>query len=143
MNIVFPTDTTQVIDGMRFAIGRVVDFITPSYSDCSICTLNPITNESIDSFCPECSGKYWIETDIITSVSGHVTWKPNGIMNWVTAGRVFDGDCMIQIKYTPENQVLAQADTKVTVDGKDMKVFSVVPRGVPEINRLIIALKEL
>jgi hypothetical protein len=142
MNIVFPSDTTEVIDGIRFAIGRLVDFITPTYSGCSVCTLNPITNESTDSFCPVCSGMYWIETDKITSVSGFVTWKPDGILNWVSAGKLFEGDCAVQIKYTPENVALAKTDTTVLVDGKEMQVFSVTPRGVPEINRLIIALKE-
>ena len=57
--IVWPTNTKTIIDNIRGAIGRTVDFYTVASSNpCSVCDLDPVTDESTDSFCTTCSGLY-------------------------------------------------------------------------------------
>lgn len=141
--ITFPTNTTEVIDDIRGAIGRPVDFYSiVSTSGCPICALDPITNTSTDSFCPVCSGAYWLPTYNYTTISGHIMWGQIDKLQWESAGQYYDGDCRIQIKYTLANFDLLDNTEYVMVDGKKMDIRNKELRGVPQINRIILYLIE-
>ena len=143
MIITYPTNTVTIIDEIRGAIGREVDFyIIASSISCPVCDLDPITNTSMDSFCIVCSGIYWIPIYDIISISGHIIWGNADQLNWVTGGQLFDGDCRVQIKHTPENVTVVEDAIKVIVDGKTMKIKNKILRGVKELNRILIDLVE-
>jgi len=144
--IVWPTNTKTIIDNIRGAIGRTVDFyVVASSIACPVCDLDPITNTSTDSFCPVCSGVHWIPVWSSASISGHVTWGKLDIMKWESGGQYFNGDVRVQIEYTPENLTIvddAEEDGYVIVDGKTMTIRSRILRGVQTINRILIDLIE-
>jgi hypothetical protein len=141
--IIWPSDTPEVTDAIRAAIGRAVEFYTISASEpCPLCNLDPITNTSTDSFCPSCSGEYWIRTYSATTVSGHITWGHLDQMGWETGGQIFEGDARLQIKYTVANLELVEDVKWLVVDGKKMSIVKVIYRGVPNINRILLDLQE-
>ena len=143
MIFTFPSDTADSIDAIRGAIGRDVTFSIPTISACSVCTLDPITNTSTDSFCTTCSGEYWIETYTPVVVSAHVTWGYSEQLGWVTGGQLAEGDCRVQIKYTTVNLNAVDTAKFVTVDGKKLTVIKKILRGVKQLNRILVDLKEL
>lgn len=142
MVIVFPEDTESVINGIRDAIGRDVTFITVTTSGCPTCGLDPTTGHSLDSFCPVCSGLYWIPIPTNTDVKAHVTWANADILQWYPGGQQFDGDVRIQIEYTATNLALADDAVEVIVDNKVTEIKSKILRGVQNINRIILDLIE-
>lgn len=143
MQITFPTDTKDTIDKIRNAIGRDITFIQQvAVSGCSACSLDPINNTSTDSFCTVCSGLYWIPIYEEKPVNAHITWSKFDRLQWVTGGQYYDGDAMAQIEYTEENKALTEPKTHVIVDDKIMYVDARFFRGVPELNRILIGLKE-
>lgn len=144
VTISFPTDTKDTIDAIRSAIGRTVIFNTVASSiPCNTCALDPITNESIDPFCPTCSGIYWIPVISGASILAHVTWAGADQMNWYSAGQVFEGDCRVQIEKTDTNIAIVDITRDLTVDGRTLEIKKVLPRGAPELNRLLLDLKEV
>lgn len=144
MNIVWPDNTTEIIDKIRGAIGRDVTFyVVASSTPCPTCSLDPITNESTDSFCPTCSGIYWIPVYSGYTVSGHITWGNMDTLQWITTGQYFDGNARVQIKYTPESLSIVeqtQDSGYVVVDNESMEIKSILLRGVKNINRILINL---
>ena len=143
MLITFPTDTKQTIDAIRKAIGRdIIFYLQTSVSGCYACSLDPVNDTSTDSFCTVCSGVYWIPTYPNEVVNAHVAWKPFDKLRWVTGGQYYDGDCLAQIEYTELNKTLTEPKTVVVIDNKQMYVETRYFRGVPEINRILIGLKE-
>lgn len=144
--IVWPSNTTDIIDDIRDAIGRGVDFYTvASSTPCPVCNLDPVTNTSVDSFCPTCSGLYWIPVYAMCTITGHVTWGNMDIMRWETGGQYFDGDVRVQIKYTPQYLTIvddAESSGFVVIDNKTMTIRSRILRGVKAINRILIDLIE-
>ena len=146
MNIVWPSNTTEIIDEIRFAIGRDVDFyIVASSIACPVCDVDPVTNTSTDSFCPTCSGVYWIPVWSAYTISGHITWANADILTWPVGGQQFDGDVRVQIKYTPENLTIVddcQTEGYVIVDTKTMEIKSRILRGVKQLNRILIDMIE-
>ena len=140
--ITFPEDTESTIDSIRDAIGRPTEWHTVTLSGCSLCELDPITNTSIDSFCPVCSGVYWIPTYEVTVISGHVTWGYSEQLGWVTGGQLAEGECRVQIKYTVANLDIIENAEKIFVDGKEMQMEKKTLRGVKNINRILIDLNE-
>lgn len=133
---------THIIDDIRNRIGRDVVFYTTTISGCAVCSLDPVTNESTDSFCTTCSGVYWIRTFSGVAINAHVTWGSADELAWVTGGQFFDGDCRVQVKYTDTNATVIENTDYVDVDSRKMRIKSVIPRGVPEINRLLVNLVE-
>jgi hypothetical protein len=132
---------TGIIDDIRDQIGRGVTFVTVSgQAACTAsgCGLDPITNESVNSFCPTCSGEYWIDMIENITISGHVTWGSRDLMNWVPGGQYFDGDCRVQIKHTDTNITVLDRTKHMIVDGKTMEIQSTIYRGVPQLNRILI-----
>jgi hypothetical protein len=144
MAITFP-DTVTIIDDIRSAIGRDIIFVQATLSGCTYsgCSLDPIANSSINSYCPACSGLYWIPIYSTVTISGHVTWAPSDYNNWQTGGQQIDGDCRVQIKYTPANVVVVESSKWVEVDGKKLQVRKKMLRGVKQLNRILIDLIEV
>jgi hypothetical protein len=141
--ITFPNNTVEIIDEIRGAIGRDVLFYMEDVSPCSGCDLDPNTNTSTNSWCPLCSGAYWITTYSGVTVSGHITWGQADILNWYSAGQMFDGDCRIQIKLTDENAILVDECKWLEADGKKLEIKKKIFRGVQPLNRIILYCIEL
>jgi hypothetical protein len=143
MGITFPNNTVEIIDSIRSVVGRPIDFIVvvSSYG-CYNCSLDPITDKSDNSFCPICSGEYWIHDYDTVTVSAHVNWGPSELESWQGGGILYDGQASAQIKYTNENVVLADSSIYVVVDGKRMEVKKKILRGVQPLNRIILTLEE-
>ena len=144
--IVWPSDTEEIIDAIRGAIGRTVDFyVVASSIACPVCDLDPVTDTSVDSFCPVCSGVYWIPVWSSYSISGHITWGDVDLMGWQVGGKYFDGDARVQIKRTSEHITIVeqvQDNGYMVVDDKIMDIKSIIPRGVQSLNRILIDVKE-
>lgn len=141
----FPSalEVTSVVDNIRSAIGRVADFFgIASVVECTECILDPITETSTNSFCLTCSGLYYITTYSGTTISGHVWWKAADLMHWPNGGQYFDGDATFQLKYNLENMTTVNNTEYLMLDGKRMSIEQKVVRGVPELNRIILSLKE-
>jgi len=142
VTITFP-DTRDTINSIRDAIGRDVTFISSTVSGCSVCTLDPFTDTATDSFCPTCSGLYWIPTYSGTDILAHITWGSADINNWYTAGWQFDGDVRIQIELTVANLAAVDNCDWVEVDGKKVEIKKRILRGVPGLNRILLDCIEL
>jgi len=143
MNIVFPSNTKEVIDSIREVIGRDVIFrVVASATACPECYLDPVTNTSTDSFCDTCEGVYWIPVYSGVTILGHVTWGHSDNMQWQSAGQWYEGDCRVQIEYTPENVIVVDSAVDVLVDGKTMELKKRILRGVQPINRILLDLVE-
>lgn len=144
MLITFPSNTAETIDKIRGAIGRPVTFY--SVSNTAVCpagcVLDPVTDTSTDSFCPVCSGNYYIYTYSGVTVSGHIFWNSSDLLNWPSAGFTFEGECRVQIKYTPIMLNMVDTAKYLVVDGKKMTVRNKAFRGVPSINRIILYLDQ-
>lgn len=143
-SIIWPTDKElEIVDAIRNAIGRETTwYVVASSVPCSGCNLDPITNTSTDSFCTVCEGEYWIPTYSPTIISGHVTWGYSEQLGWVTGGQLDEGECRVQIKYTPENVTVVDTAKWVVVDDKEMTVVKRILRGVQNINRILVDLIE-
>lgn len=145
MVITFPDDTEEVIDAIRSAIGRDITInVTVSGIPCPVsgCELDPITNLSTNQFCQTCNGFHWINTTSGFTVKAHVTWKPSEFDEWVSGGKVVDGDCLVQIKYTVANLNAVDNAKNYIVDGKTLVKSDIIYRGVPELNRILVALEQ-
>lgn len=145
-NFTFPSDTVTVIDGIRGAIGREVTwYVVASSAPCTnpVCHLDVVTNTSTNSFCPTCSGNYWIYTYSGVVTDAHVTWGFSEQLGWVTGGQLPEGDCRVQVKYTITNLDAVERAKWVEVDGKKLEVVKKILRGVPNINRILVDLNEL
>ena len=138
MTIVFPDDTKEVIDAIRGAIGRDVDFYVPTLSGCHVCSLDPVTNASTNYLCDYCSGTYWIKTYSTVTLSGHITWGPADVLQWHPGGQMFDGDCRIQIEYTETNKQTAEDADYVVADNIQLEIKRKTYRGVKELNRILL-----
>lgn len=124
-------------------IARPVTFYTIYSSQaCPDCALDPVTNESTDSFCETCEGVYWIPTYSGYTYSGHVTWKFSDRQQWETAGILFNGDCLVKIMYSDSANTIIKNTKYVIVDEHTMDVDRVTYRGATEIDRILVELKE-
>lgn len=138
----FPNNTREQIEEIINQIARDVTFyVVESLSGCYSCELDPITNTSIDSYCEICSGEYWIPTYSGWTVSGHVFWGKEH-QGWVTGGQIDGGDCLVKFMHTQAAEDVVHTAEFVIVDGRVMDVDKITLRGVPEINRILVTLKE-
>ncbi|HAQ02271.1 TPA: hypothetical protein DCQ22_00010 [Candidatus Nomurabacteria bacterium] len=143
MEIVFPSDTKDVIDAIRGVIGREIVFhVVASATACTSCDLDPVTNTSTDSFCLECNGVYWVPTYSGIAISGHVAWGKSDQMRWEAGGQWFEGSCGAQVELTEDNLQTVNDTIYVTIDDKEMEIRKTMRRGVPELNRILIDLIE-
>jgi hypothetical protein len=141
MNISFP-ETRPTIDAIRNVIGRNITFETTISVPCSGCSLDPISGGSTNPFHIPCSGTHYITTTSGQSVMAHITYKPIDNLNWVSGGKLFEGDVHVQIAYTPESISLVDNCDHIAVDGKNFDIKAKELRGAPSINRMVIALVE-
>lgn len=143
MVIGIPGQMIQIIDDIRATVGRAVTFtVLDSATDCPACDIDPVTDTSTDSFCPTCSGLGYIYEYEDVIVSGHVIWKTADDLNPYVAGQIFEGDCTVQVKYTDYNLDIIDRTESIEVDGRTLKLDKVIPRGVPQPNRIILLLQE-
>ena len=141
--VVWPDNTKTVIDSIRGAIGRDVEFfVVASSIACAVCSLDAITEHSTDSFCPICSGIYWIPVYSGYTISGHVTWASTDFQNWYSGGYQFDGDVRVQIEFTVANLDIVDNAVYVHVDNKIMEIKNFILRGVQSIKRILIDMIE-
>ncbi len=139
----FPLDTRQTISGIIYMIGRDITFYNViSLSGCYACSLDQISGTSTDSYCPVCSGQYWIPTYSGTRVTAHVTYGSVEDKDWATGGMIDNGDIQVKFMHTPEVEELVQDAKYFVVDGREMNVRNITLRGVPEVNRILVKLKE-
>ncbi len=135
----FPSNTRDIINQIRQAIGRVVVFTYENgYTTCPICNLDPTTGLSTNSFCTICSGNYYIPNILTSGILAHITWKPANKENLIPAGLFIEGDVRVQIEHTDEHVFIVDNTIKMVVDGKDFEILEYEFRGVPEINRIVI-----
>lgn len=144
MQILWPSGTRETIEEIINAIGRDVIFYTYTLSGCSYSgdSLDPVTNTSTNSFCPVCSGKYWIPTWSGTSIKAHVTWKFADKNDWQTGGYTFLGDGIIKVMYSGPYMSVIESAQYAVVDGKQVNIEKVTLLGVPSVNRIILDFKE-
>jgi len=143
--ITFPSDTVDIIDAIRHAIGRNVTFIIVASSNaCTVsgCNLDPATDKSTNSWCPTCSGEYWIPVYSGYTVSGHITWAPSDYTRWYETGQQVEGDVRVQIKYTDEAIYVIENTVWAIVDDKIMEIKKKMLRGVQPLNRILIDMIE-
>lgn len=139
----FPTTTRQQIFEMIEQDGRDITFyVVDSTIPCPTCSLDPITNTSTDSYCPTCSGVYWIDTLSGWTVNAHVFWGKSENKDWETGGVIDNGDCSVKFIYSGGYEDIVHSSQYVVVDSRNMNVDRIILRGVPEINRIIVLLKE-
>jgi hypothetical protein len=138
MPLSFPAGTRSQINEIRTAIGRNVTFYTVNKTDCPACELDPISNQSLNSWCPTCSGIGYLTTVSGTSILAHITYAPGEMLKWSVAGQYFDGDCRVQIEYTDINVSVVDHSDYVMIDGSKYDVRKQIPRGVKELNRLLV-----
>jgi hypothetical protein len=144
MQITWPSGTRQVIENIIEAVGRDVTFWTSTLSGCTAsgCSLDPVTNTSINSFCIVCSGKYWIPTWSGYNIKSHVTWKYADQYEFHTGGTVFLGDGIVKIMYSgPYMDILDKTDYMV-VDEKPVDIQRITLLGVPTVNRIVLDFKQ-
>lgn len=143
MTIFWPTNTTDTIDAIRNAIGRdITILVTVSGTACTACSLNPVSNLSTNPFCPVCGGTYWLNTSSGYVVNAHVAIGEIDLPWRVAGGYIQKGEALVQIKYTAENLYAVTHAVHYNVDGKLYLQDDVSYRGVPNINRIVITLKE-
>lgn len=143
MSINFPSDTRNTINNIRNAIGRNIQFVSEVRSGCPNCSINPYTGESTNSFCVVCSGIGYVVTTNNTNILAHVTWNPSETLKWNTGGQYNEYDCRVQVELTDANLTIIDNSTYVTVDSKRLRIDNKILRGVPQLNRIIINLKEI
>ena len=145
MNITFPSNSKEIIDGIRAAIGRNVDFVTVSgYTNCpaSGCSLDIVSQTSTNSFCLTCSGMYYIPVYETETILAHITWGNDEIMQWESAGKWIDGSCRVAIEYSDTNMTILDKTNYLVVDGKKLEINKKLFRGVQPLNRVLLDLKE-
>lgn len=138
-----PTLMVDIINDIRSAIGRGGVFtVLDSTTECPVCDLDPNTGTSTDSFCPVCSGLHYIPEYSEVTITGHVSWGVADDTNYYSAGQVPEGDCRFQIGYTEYNLDIVERMVSVVIDNRRLELDKQIPRGVPQLNRLILILDE-
>ena len=138
----YPSDVRETIEAIIGQIGREVEFfyIYSSYG-CPVCDLDPVTDTSVDSFCPTCSGEYWIDVYSGVTMSAHVTWKFDYQNEFEPGGRYFVGDARVKVMHTSEREAIIKETKYLIVDGKTMNVEKTTLLGAP-VNRIVVDVKE-
>jgi hypothetical protein len=143
MVIPFPTNTRTQIEAIINEDGRPVTFyVVESVEACDVCSLGPISETSTDSFCPSCSGEYWLPTYSGWAVTAHVTWGKHDEKAWETGGMIDNGECSVKFMHTSSAEEIVHSSQYVIVDDRTMDISKIILRGVPEVNRIIVVLKE-
>jgi hypothetical protein len=138
----WPSTVLATISGIIDEIGRDVELVYVwSTSACTVCDLDPVTNTSVDSFCPTCSGDYWIPIYSSEYILSHVTWKFDYENEFSQGGKVLIGDARVKFMHTEAREELVRETEYIVLDGKIMNVEKTTLLGTP-INRIILDLKQ-
>lgn len=141
--ITWPSNTRSIINRIRDVIGRAISIhVTVSGDPCPVCTLDPVTNLSVDPFCPSCEGNYWINTISAWTCSAHVRWRNIDRPLWVPGGIIDEGDCKVTIDLSGYALTAVQNAHHVIVDDVTMYVEDYKLRGVQPLNRITVTLLE-
>lgn len=139
----FPSNSRDYIQEMINIDGRPVGFyMAVSFSGCPVCSLDPISNTSTDSFCPVCSGLYWIPTYSGLELQTHVTYGRVDNKEWATGGLVDDGTVTAKVMFSGWISDYINQTNYVILDGRTYDIVDVDERGIPERNRILVKLKE-
>jgi hypothetical protein len=145
MTIEFPSTKTAK-DAIRAAIGRDVNFVFESFSACATCSglgyYDEVNNSSLDSFCPNCSGIFWIPTESIVAVKSHVRWKLADESQKEIGGETFTGDCIITIASDALTSNQLASIKEIRVDSRKLVPTRTIPRGVPNVDRYRILARQ-
>ncbi len=144
MNISWPQlEVNEIIETIRGTIGRNITMnVRTQGNPCPVCSLDPVTNLSVDPWCVVCSGTYWLNTISGYTVSGHVLWGTAESPIMQAGGLLPEGDCKVTILFTNENEGFVKLADNFIVDGKVMSLKSYRLRGVPTPNRIAIFMTE-
>lgn len=133
----------ETVEAIIREVARDVLFYYPiSVSGCSLCSLDPITNTSIDSFCLQCGGEYWIPTFSGVTMSGKVAWGKSEDKDWQTGGLIDTGDCLVTVLHTTTTENIIFSSEYVRIDNRELDVKNIILRGTPQINRILVVLTE-
>lgn len=139
----FPDNSRDYIQQMINMDGRPVTFYDAvSYSGCNLCSLDPISNTSTDSFCVQCSGLYWIPVYSGLELQAHVTYGRVDNKEWQTGGIVNDGTVTAKVMFSGWISDYIDGTDYVILDGRVYDIVDVDERGIPERNRILVRLKE-
>lgn len=139
--IIWPENTTEIIDAIRGTIGRPIEIITASADvTCSACSLDPLSHRSTNPFCPVCSGAGYITVFSGTTLSAHVRWGTVDKGLSYPGGRLITGDCQATVAYSDTTLELLQTAAYIIIDDKQLYLDTYDLRGVPEINRIVLKL---
>lgn len=134
-----------LIDDLRMDIGRNITIKTPTRNACSLCLpsgyYNPQSDASYWTKCPVCAGAYWLNTMVSTEVLARVHWTSDEAAAVTPGGKYYVGDARAHVD--PSYHTLmqqAQDGGTVVIDGQEMTIVKINPKGVPEINRIEIIL---
>lgn len=144
MDIRFPSNTKDIIDRIRNTIGREVEFFVEDRIECTAsgCGINPVMGGAINPSCPTCSGLGYIPVYSGYRVTAHISWNPSELLRWVAGGQYYSADCRVQIEYTEDNLEVCQNAKYAVIDNRELRVEKITLRGVPDINRILVDLKE-
>lgn len=121
------------IDLVRSQIGRNVTFYTVvgSYDYVASGFYDPLSYTG------------YIPTLETTTVLARIHWTNDERITATPGGKFFVGDCTLTID--PSYQALAEKSlsdkAKIVVDGRDVTVVGIDPKGAPEINRIRLICK--
>jgi len=143
--IEFP-DTKDTKDAIRLVIGRDIDFIFKSFTECSTCSglgyYDEVNQSSLNSFCPVCSGMYWIASESIVTVNSHVRWRAADEPQREVGGETVMGDCIITIASDALTSSQLDNIQEIRVDERNLVPMRIIPRGVPNIDRYRIMARQ-
>jgi hypothetical protein len=136
--ITFPSDTRSAINAMRSAIGRPVLFYSPTITECTACSEDPVTHTSTNPYCTTCSGIHFISVYNPVTITGHITWGASETLAWSVGGQYLEGDVRVQIEHTAGNISILDTTDYIELDGKRFRIDHKTYRGVPTLNRIIL-----
>lgn len=141
--IIWPDNTKDIINGIRGVIGRdvIFNYVTSSY-DCPLCHLDVATGTSDNSFCPVCSGTYYIDIISGVTISAFISWAGSELPEWQSGGTIPGGDATLQIEVTDEMEAILDKTRDILVDNRLMEIRKRLYRGVKNINRVLLSLIE-
>ncbi len=62
--------------------------------------------------------------------------------DWVTGGYIDTGDCLVKFMHTQAAEDIVHNAEYVIVDGRELDVNKITLRGSPDVNRILVKLKE-
>jgi len=143
VNIIFPSNTKEIIDEIRDTIGRNVEIhYTSSGVACTTCTQDSLTGRSTDPFCPECGGLGYAETSLMYSGMAHVRWTNVDNSYKAPGGKIDTGNCVVTMEYLDTLPAIIDASDYFLVDDIKLYYIDYDLRGVQEINRIAVNLQQ-